>query len=64
MGFLVPDNGRVGFDDDGVLVAVVDDGALLAPGVKLRRRGLLASGIPRILNNTISTLKWSIIFEA
>ena len=33
--FFVADEGRVGFDDDVVLVAEGDDGALLAPGVEL-----------------------------
>ena len=32
---LVSDDGRVGFDDDFVLVAIVDNGALLAEGVEL-----------------------------
>jgi len=35
VGFVVADQGRVGFDDDGVVVAVGDYGALLAPGVEL-----------------------------
>lgn len=36
MGFLVADYWRVGFDDDVVLVAVIDYGALLAEGVELK----------------------------
>ena len=35
MRFLVADEGRVCFDDNAVGVAKGDNGALLAPGVKL-----------------------------
>lgn len=37
MGFLIADEGTVGFDDDVVLLAVGDDGALLAEWVQLVR---------------------------
>lgn len=33
MGFLISDKGAVGFDDDFLLVAVVDNGSLLIPWV-------------------------------
>lgn len=35
VGFVVTNEGRVGFDDDGILAAVGDYGALLTPGVEL-----------------------------
>ena len=43
--FLISDDGRVGFDHDVAFGAVVDDGALLAPGVELGTGRSLASGV-------------------
>jgi uncharacterized protein YjhX (UPF0386 family) len=38
IGFIVANDGRVGFDDDAVLLAVCVDGALLTPWVELYRK--------------------------
>lgn len=38
IGFVIADDGRVGFDDDTMLLAVRVDGALLTPWVKLYRK--------------------------
>lgn len=52
IGFVVANDGRVGFDDDAVLLAVCVDGALLTPWVELYRKADEHKIIPIATNPT------------
>ena len=63
MGFLVSDNGRVGFDDNFVSIAVVDYCALLTPGVKLQVISVMQRSTIELVRLSTWMTRPSVVFE-